>query len=65
MNTISLSFTRTDQLCVLVIINIHTFTGLLISWVFIMFIYEIYGILHAKYSYQEIIYYQRHIKKLT
>ena len=41
MNTISLSFTRTDQLCVKVILNIHTFSGLLISLVFIMFIYEI------------------------
>ena len=28
MNNISLSFTRTDQLCVLVIINAHTFSGL-------------------------------------
>ena len=62
MNTISLSFTRTDHLCVLVIINIYTFSGLLISWVFIMFIYEIYVILHAKYNYREIIYYQSHIK---
>ena len=62
MNKISLSFTRTYQLCVLVIINMHTFSGLLISWVFIMFIYEIYGILHAKYSYREIICYQSHIK---
>ena len=39
MNTISICFTRTDQLCVLVIINIHTFSGLLISWILIMFIY--------------------------
>ena len=29
MNNISISFTRTDQLCVLVIINTHTFSGLL------------------------------------
>ena len=34
MNNISISFTRTDQLCVFVIINTHTFSGLLISWVF-------------------------------
>ena len=27
-----------------------------------VYIYEIYGILHAKYSYQETIYYQSHIK---
>ena len=49
MNIISIRFTRTDQLCVLVIINTHTFSGLMISWIFIMFIYkyEIYGILHA------------------
>ena len=38
MNNISISFTRTDQLCVLVIINTHTFSGLLISWV----IYHVY-----------------------
>ena len=44
MTTISLSFTRTDQLRVLVIINIHTFSGLLISWVFIMFIYMKYTV---------------------
>ena len=37
MNNISISFKSTDQLCVLVIINTHTFSGLLISWVFIMF----------------------------
>ena len=41
MNNISISFTRTDQLCVLVIINTHTFSGLLISWVFIMFMLNI------------------------
>ena len=64
MNTISLSFTRIDQLCVLIIINIHSSSGLLIRWVFIMFIYEICGILHAKYSYREIIYYQSYIKHL-
>ena len=57
MNNISISFKRTDQLCVLVIINTHTFSGLLISRVFI-----IYGILHANYSYREMIYYQSHIK---
>ena len=62
MNIISLSSTRTDQLCLLVIIDIHIFSGLLISWVFFMCIYEIYGILHAKYSYREIIYYQRRIE---
>ena len=28
MNNISISFTRTDQSCVLVIINTHTFSGL-------------------------------------
>ena len=39
MNSINLRFTRTDHLCVLVIINIHTFSGLLISWIFIMFMY--------------------------
>ena len=44
MNTISIRFTRTDQLCVLVIINIHTFSGLLISWIFIMFIYMKYTV---------------------
>ena len=27
-----------------------------------VYIYEIYGILHAKYSYRKIIYYQSHIK---
>ena len=27
-----------------------------------VYIYEIYGILHAKYSFREIIYYQSHIK---
>ena len=66
MTTISLSLTRTGQLRVLVIINIHTFSGILIIWVFIMYIYiyEIYGILRAKYSYREIIYYQSHIKHL-
>ena len=62
MNTISLSFARIDQLRVLININIHSFSSLLISWVSIMFIYEIYCILHAKYSYREIIYYQSHIK---
>ena len=41
MNNISISFTRTDQLCVLVIIDTHTFSGLLISWVFIMFMLNI------------------------
>ena len=41
MNNISISFTRTDQLCVLAIINTHTFSGLLISWVFIMFMLNI------------------------
>ena len=41
MNNISISFTRTDQLCVLVTINTHTFSGLLISWVFIMFMLNI------------------------
>ena len=52
-----LNFYENRQLCVLVIINIHTFSCLLISWVFIMFIhvYEIYGILYAKSSYREII----------
>ena len=62
MNTISLRFKRIDQLCVLIIINIHSFSDLLISFVFIVSIYEIYGILHAKYSYRGIIYYQSHIK---
>ena len=33
MNTISLFLRRTDQSCVLVFINIQTFSGLLISWV--------------------------------
>ena len=42
MNTISIRFNRTDQLCVLVIINIHAFSGILISWIFIMFIYMKY-----------------------
>ena len=43
MNTLSIHFTKTDQLCVWVItINIHTFSGLLISWIFIMFIYMKY-----------------------
>ena len=55
MNIMRLSFMRTNQLCVLVNINIHTFSGILI------FFFEIYSILHAKYSYREIIYYQRHI----
>ena len=31
MNNISIRFTRTDQLCVSVIINTHTFSGLLIT----------------------------------
>ena len=66
MNIISSSLTRIDRLCVFVIINIHTFSCLLISWVFIMLVYKkytvIYGILYAKYSYREIIYYQSNIK---
>ena len=41
MNNITISFTGTDQICVLVIINTHTFSGLLISWVFIMFMLNI------------------------
>ena len=38
MNNISLSFTRTDQLCVLVIINAHTFSGLKVK----LGIYHVY-----------------------
>ena len=59
MNNISISFTRTDQLCVLVIINTHTFSGLLISWVFIMLMLNI-----RYFACNEIhvIYYQSHIK---
>ena len=41
MNNISISFMRTYQLCVLVNINTHTFSGLLISWVFIVFMLNI------------------------
>ena len=33
MNTISFFLRSTDQSCVLVIVNAHTFSGLLINWV--------------------------------
>ena len=63
MNIISISFTRTYHLCVLVIINIHTFSCLLISWVFIMFIGNIrYYACKIPLSRKK--YYQSHIKPL-
>ena len=65
MNAISLSFMRTDQLCVMVIRNLHIFfwsTAKLGIYHSYIYIYETYVILHAKYSYGKIIYYQSHIK---
>ena len=44
MNIISLLFNENRPIMCLVIINIHTFSGLLISWIFIMFIYMKYTV---------------------
>ena len=56
------TFTRIDQLCVFGYKYTHLFWSTDKLDIYHVYIIEIYDILHAKYSYREIIHYQSHIK---